>query len=71
MRYASGSKNRRSVGVQPDPGPPCSPTTGRPTGLPLTSQYTRFPSPVARWPDSYGSVAGYKPPTGPDANGRA
>jgi len=32
-----GMNIRRAPGVQPDPGPPCSTTAGRPCGLPQTS----------------------------------
>ena len=32
IRYPLGSKNRRYVGAQPLPGPPCSTTAGLPVG---------------------------------------
>jgi Transposase len=43
IRYASGSNGRGCHDVQPEPGPPCRPTTAFPTGLPHVSQYTRWP----------------------------
>ena len=34
----SGWKNRRCLGSEPPPGPPCTKTTGLPDGLPLSSK---------------------------------
>jgi hypothetical protein len=39
MRYFAGSWKRRILALQPAPGPPCSNTTGLPSGLPHCSQY--------------------------------
>jgi hypothetical protein len=53
----SGSKYWRWPGVHPDPGPPWITSAGLPSGLPQTSQYTRFP-PTSSIPRSYGSTGG-------------
>ena len=55
----------------PDPGPPCTTSTGRPRGLPLASQYTRLPSPTSSSPWSYtcGSGNGRRSDTTDHATG--
>ncbi len=37
MRYSRGSKKRRDSESQPAPGPPCTKSTGKPSGEPLSS----------------------------------
>jgi hypothetical protein len=59
IRNFPGSNDLRSPAVQPDPGPPCTISTGTPSAFPQVSQYTRFPSPVSSRPVSYGSISGY------------
>src|SRR5690606_20067325 len=59
IRYTVGSKCLRVRGLLPLPGPPCNTTTGLPSGLPLTSQYTWLPSPTSNMPCACGAIAGY------------
>src|SRR4029079_12869775 len=59
IRYAAGSNSSRHHGGQPEPGPPCSATAARPSGLPDTSQRIRWPSPTSSMPPSWGSSGGY------------
>ena len=47
-RYSAASKPRRSQGAQPEPGPPCNTSTGRPSARPCCVNNSRWPPGTAQ-----------------------
>src|SRR5271170_6462869 len=59
--YAVGSNSDRCQAEHPEPGPPCTTSSGLPSAIPHCSQKTKLSAPTSRVPFAYGSDSGYEP----------
>ena len=65
MRKRRASYGARIAGRLPPPGPPCTTTSGTPSGFPYSAHQTCWPSPTGRRPSAVGSPSSTSltPPT--------